>query len=307
MGKHVVVGSGQVGTHLAGKLLTQGRQVTVVTRSGSGPDGAVKVAADVADPVIGRARLIEVTRGADVLYNCVNPRYHRWLTDWPPMAASFLAAAESTGAVLTILGNLYPYGPVDGPLTEDLPLASTSPKAQVRAKMWADALAAHEAGRIRVTEVRGSDYFGPGASDQSYLGDRFLVPLRAGKTIQLLWPADMPHTWTYLPDVADALIVAGADERAWGRPWHVPSAEPLTFRQLGARMAALLDRPAPKLAQLPWPLVRALGLFSPMVGELKHVRYQFTAPYVLDSTAFQRTFGVAPTPIDLALKATLDG
>jgi nucleoside-diphosphate-sugar epimerase len=296
------VGSGQVGTHLATKLLAQGHEVTVVTRSGGGPAGAVRVAADVAD----EAKLTEVTKGADVLYNCVNPKYHRWLTDWPPMAASFLAAAEASGAVYVMLGNLYPYGPVSGPMTEDLPPSSTSPKAQVRARMWADALAAHQAGRIRATEVRGSDYFGPGATDQSYLGERFLGPLKAGKTIQVPWPVDVPHSWTYLPDVADALIVAGRDERAWGRPWHAPTPEPLTFRRMGERMAALLGRPAPRMVQLPWPLVRAAGLFTPMLGELRHVRYQFVAPYVLDSSAFQRTFGVEPTPIEQALKATLD-
>ncbi|MBN6052990.1 NAD-dependent epimerase/dehydratase family protein [Nonomuraea sp. RK-328] len=303
MGKHVVVGSGQVGGQLAAKLVAQGHEVTVVTRSGSGPDGATKVAADVTD----QNRLIEITKGADVLYNCVNPRYHRWLTDWPPMAASFLAAAEATGAVYIMLGNLYAYGPVTGAMTEDLPLASTSPKAQVRARMWADALAAHEAGRVRVTEVRGSDYFGPGSTDQSYLGDRFIAPLRAGKTISLVWPADVTHSWTYLPDVADALIVAGADERAWGRPWHVPTAEPLTFRQIGERMAAVLGRPAPKMSTLPWPLVRAAGLFSPMAGEMRHIRYQFVDPFVLDSSAFQTTFGVRPTPVDEALRATLGG
>lgn len=301
MGKHIVVGSGQVGTHLATKLLARGHDVTVVTRSGRGPDGAVKVAADVAD----QARLTEISKGADVLYNCVNPQYHRWLTDWPPMAASFLAAAEASGAVLTMVGNLYPYGPVTGPMTEDLPLASTTPKVRVRTKMWDDALAAHLAGRIRVTEVRGSDYFGPGATDQSYLGQRFVPALKAGKTITLMAPADIPHSWTYLPDVADALIVAGADERAWGRPWHVPSNAPMTFRQVGERMAALLGRPAPRMRTLPWPLVQAMGLVSPMIRELKHVRYQFVAPYELDSSAFQRTFGVAPTPMDEALKATL--
>ncbi|GAA3140057.1 MULTISPECIES: NAD-dependent epimerase/dehydratase family protein [Nonomuraea] len=302
MGKHVVVGSGQVGTHLARKLLSRGHEVVVVTRSGRGPDGAVKVAADVAD----KARLTELTEGADVLYNCVNPRYDRWPVDWPPMAAAFLAAAEATGAVYVLLGNLYPYGPVTGPMTEDLPLASTDPKFRVRTKMWQDALAAHEAGRIRATEVRASDFFGPGATDQSYLGDRFLKPLRAGRTIPLVWPADVPHTWSYLPDVAEALITAGADERAWGRPWHVPSGEPLTFRQVGERMAALLGRPAPRMFQIPWPVIRAAGPFSYMIGELAHVRYQFTEPFVMDSSAFQRAFGVAPTPIDEALKATLD-
>lgn len=302
MGKHVVVGSGQVGGHLAAKLLARGHEVVVVSRSGRGPEGAVKVAADVSDA----SRLTEITKGADVLYNCVNPRYDRWLIDWPPMAAAFLAAAEATGAVYVMLGNLYPYGPVTGPMTEDLPLASANEKFRVRTTMWQDALAAHEAGRIRATEVRASDYFGPGATDQSYLGDRFLGPLRAGRTIPLLWPADVPHTWSYLPDVAEALIIAGGDERAWGRPWHVPSPEPMTFREIGERMAALLGRPAPRMWQIPWPVTRALGAFSYMLGELRHVRYQFTEPFVMDSSAFQRTFGVAPTPVDQALKATLE-
>ncbi|MEU7897583.1 NAD-dependent epimerase/dehydratase family protein [Nonomuraea sp. NPDC049152] len=301
MGKHIVVGAGQVGPHVVRRLLAQGHEVVVVTRSGSGPEGATKVAADVADA----ARLAEIAKGADAIYNCVNPQYHRWLTDWPPLAASFLAAAEASGAVLVASGNLYGYGPVRGPMTEDLPAASSNPKAQVRAKMWADMRAAHEAGRIRAAEVRGSDYFGPGSTDQSYLGDRFIKPLRAGKTIPLVWPADVPHSWTYLPDVAEALVVAAADERAWGKAWHVPTSEPLTFRQMGDRMAAILGMPAPKLGRLPWPVVRAVGLVSPMLGELRHVRYQFVEPFELDSSAFTATFGVKPTPIEDALRATL--
>ncbi|GAA2649262.1 NAD-dependent epimerase/dehydratase family protein [Nonomuraea recticatena] len=301
MGKHIVVGAGQVGPHVARRLIAQGHEVVVVTRSGSGPEEATRIAADVTD----HARMIEVSKGADAIYNCVNPQYHRWLTDWPPMAASFMAAAEASGAVLVALGNLYPYGPVRGPMTEDLPLASTNPKAQVRAKMWNDMRAAHDAGRIRAVEIRGSDYFGPGTTDQSYLGDRFIVPLKAGKTVPLIWPADIPHSWTYLPDVAEALVVAAGDERAWGRPWHVPTTEPQTFRQLGERMAAILGRPAPKLMQLPWPLMRAIGLFNPMIGELRHTRYQFVAPYELDSSAFTATFGVKPTPLDQALRTTL--
>ena len=301
MGKHIVVGSGQVGPQVARKLLDRGHEVVVVTRSGSGPEGVTKVAADVAD----RAGLAELAKGADAIYNCVNPRYHRWLTDWPPMAASFLGAAQDTGATLVTLAPLYSYGPVDGPMHEGLPLASTTPKCQVRTKMWHDALAAHEAGRIRATEVRGSDYFGPGASDQSFLGDRFVKPLRAGRRIGLISPPDVKHSWTYLPDVAEALVIAGADERAWGRAWHVPTAEPLTFREVGARMAEILELPAPRFAVLPYPVLRLAGLFVPMLGEMRHTRYQFTAPFVLDSTAFQQTFDLAPTPMHQALRTTL--
>ncbi|MER7543685.1 NAD-dependent epimerase/dehydratase family protein [Spirillospora sp. NPDC127506] len=299
MGKHVIVGAGQVGVHLAERLIERGHDVVVVTRSGSGPAGVERVAADVED----RARLTEVAKGADALYNCVNPRYSRWPRDWPPMASSFLGAAEDTGAVLVTLGCLYGYGPVDGPMTEDLPLAATGVKGRVRAKMWQDALAAHEAGRVRATELRASDYYGPRSTDQAYIGEtRFVKPLLAGKRVPYLSDPSVPHAWTYLPDVAEALAIAGTDERAWGRPWHVPTGPAVSTREVAERLCAIAGAPEPRIYEVPRGVFKALGLFSPMMRELRETRYQFDKPYILDSSAFQATFGLAPTPLDDALR-----
>ncbi|WP_067454226.1 NAD-dependent epimerase/dehydratase family protein [Actinomadura macra] len=302
MGMHVIVGAGQVGAHLAERLTTRGHDVIVVSRSGSGPDGTERVAADVAD----RARLVAIARGADAIYNCVNPKLHRWAQDWPPMAASFLGAAEQTGAVLVTLGCLYGYGPVDRPMTEDLPLAATGTKGRVRAKMWQDALAAHQAGRVRATELRGSDYYGPGSSDQAYIGDvRFVKPLLAGERVTYLSDPSVPHAWTYLPDVAEALAIAGTDARAWGRPWHIPTGPAVSTREVAERLCALAGAPAPRIRTLPRPLFTAMGTISPLLRELRETRYQFDNPYVLDSTAFETTFGMAPTPLDTALKSII--
>ncbi|MFG2250163.1 NAD-dependent epimerase/dehydratase family protein [Spirillospora sp. NPDC048823] len=299
MGRHVIVGAGQVGAHLAERLAGGGHDVVVVTRSGSGPEGVRRVAADVAD----RARLTEIAKGADALYNCVNPQYHRWAQDWPPMAASFLGAAEETGAVLVTLSNLYVYGPVDGPMTEDLPLAATGTKGRVRAKMWRDAIAAHRAGRVRVTELRGSDYYGPRSTDQAYIGEtRFVKPLLAGKRVPYFSDPSVPHAWTYLPDVAEALAIAGTDERAWGRAWHVPTGPAVSTLDVAGRLCEVAGAPAPRVYEVPRPVFNALGLVSPMMKELRETRYQFDKPYILDSSAFQSTFGMAPTPMDDALK-----
>jgi nucleoside-diphosphate-sugar epimerase len=299
--KHVILGAGQVGRHLAELLVAQGREVTVVSRSGSGPDGVTKVAANVTD----RERLIEIAEGADVIYNCVNPAYHRWAQDWPPMADTILATAAATGAVLATLGNLYVYGPVDGPLTEDLRLAATGTKGRVRVKMWEDMLAAHRAGRVRVTELRGSDYFGPGAGDQSYLGERFVPAVLAGKRVMFPRDPDLPHAWTYLLDVARALAVAGTDERAWGRAWHIPTGQALSAKKFGARLAALAGAPAPRIGKVPRPLMSAAGLVSPMLRELRETDHQWDRPFALDSSDFEKTFGVSPTPLDDALRAVI--
>jgi nucleoside-diphosphate-sugar epimerase len=301
MGKHVIVGAGQVGHQLATLLAERDHEVVVVTRSGSGPASVTRIAADAAD----RERLTEIANGADALYNCVNPPYHRWPQDWPPIAASLLATAGKTGAALVTLGNLYGYGPVDGPLTEDLPLAATGVKGRVRAAMWADLLAAHQAGRARVTELRGSDYFGPGARDQAYLGERFVPPLLAGKRVMFLSDPNIPHAWTYLPDVARALAVAGTDERAWGRAWHIPTNPAASPLQVARRLCELAGAPAPRIARLPRWIMNAAGLASPFLRELRETRYQFDRPYVLDSSAFETTFELTPTPMDEALEATI--
>jgi len=161
------------------------------------------------------ARLAE---GATVIYNCVNPPYHRWPADWPPIAASLLAASERSGAVLVTLSNLYGYGPGPydeaHPMTEATPLAATGRKGRVRARVWQDALAAHQAGRVRMAEVRGSDFIGPGAA--SALGERIVGRVRRGKGVSVLGRADRPHTWSFTDDVARMLVIAGTDPRAWG-------------------------------------------------------------------------------------------
>ena len=45
---------------------------------------------------------------------------------------------------------------------------------------------------------------------------------------------------------------------------------------------------------------------SPPPRELSEVTYQFDRPFVLDSSAATRTFGLEPTPVDEALRAMLD-
>ena len=302
--RHVVVGAGPVGTAAARLLAEQGARVRVVTRSGSGPDHDLveRVRADAADA----AALREMSVGAAAIYNCANPPYHRWPTDWPPLADSMLRAAEATGAVLATVGNLYPYGPVDGPLIEDLPDAATGSKGRVRAAMWAHARAAHEAGLVRAVEVRASDFVGPHVA-QSHLGDRVIPKILAGKGVRVLGSADQPHSWTYIPDVAQLLVTVATEPRAWGRLCHVPTNLPRTQREAVHDLCRTAGVPPVKVGVVPHAVVRAAGLVVPMMRELEETRYQFVRPFLLDSSAAQRAFGLTPTPWDQVCAATVTG
>jgi nucleoside-diphosphate-sugar epimerase len=301
MGLHVIVGAGPVGRAAARLLCERGERVRMVTRRGDGVDGVERVAADAGDVT----RLRELTAGADAIYNCANPPYHRWTFEWPPIASALLDAAERSGAVLATTSNLYGYGPVSGPMTEQLPLRATGVKGQVRARMWRDALAAHEAGRVRATEVRGSDYVGAGT--RSMFAELVLPRVLAGRPIRVPVDLDAPHTVTYVGDVATLLVTVAADERAWGRPWHVPSAPPPSMRWLAAEVARLAGAPRPRLREAPYPALWLAGVFDPTAREIRELRYQFNAPFVLDSSAATATFGLTPTPVVDALREMLPG
>lgn len=298
MSLQVIIGAGPVGTATARRLAERGERVRIVTRSGGGPEHPAieRVTADATDA----DRLSTLTEGAATLYNCANPPYHRWLTDWPPLASAILTAAERTGGTLVTLSNLYGYGEVAGPITEATPLAASHPKLRIRADMWRAALAAHEAGRIRATEVRASDFI----QANSILAFALGKPLLAGKRAYVPAALDAPHSWTSINDVAATLVTAAGDERAWGRAWHVPTNPPLTVRELATRFTEVADLPAPKLTWIPYPVLWTTGLFSPLVRELRTTRYQFDRPFILDSSAATATFGLKPEPIDDALHET---
>ena len=311
-GSDLIIGAGVMGSRVAEMLTAQGHRVSVVSRHGSGPAGVTHVVADAADAGA-MARLAE---GAAVIYNCVNPPYHRWPADWPPIAASLLAAAERSGAVLVTLSNLYAYGPatrslgVSGydeahPMTEATPLAATGRKGRVRARVWQDALAAHQAGRVRVAEVRASDFVGPGAT--SALGERIVGRVRQGKSVSVLGRVDRPHSWSFTEDVARMLAVAGTDPRAWGHAWHVPSNEPLSQRQAIDDFARAAGVGKVRVGTLPPVLLRGMGLVWPLMRELRETEYQFRDGFVMDSSAAQATFGLKPTPWEEIVAATIRG
>lgn len=302
MSRFLIVGSGTIGTLVAEQIAADGHHGLLVSRSGSGPthSNIDKVAVDAkqSDDI---ARL---ANGRDAIFNCVNPLYHRWPTDWPPIADSLLSAAESSNAVLVTLGNLYPYGKVTTPMSPDNPPAADYEKAKVRAQMWRDAIAAHQAGRIRATEVRASDFIGPRA--ESHLGERVVPRILAGKRCQVLGATNQLHSWTYVEDVARTLISCAQNQIAWGRVWHVPSNPPRTVQEAINDLADAAGVARVKVSAIPTAILRIMEIFSPLVRELPKTMYQFTAPFIIDDSATRAELGCQPTPWNEVLSRTID-
>ena len=299
---HVVAGLGAVGRAVVAELAARGLPVRAVARhrASAMPAGVDVVEADVADPASARRALA----GATVVYHAASAPYGRWPALLPPLMAGVIEGAAATGARVVYADNLYVYGPVAGPLTEDLPYGATGPNGRVRAALAEELMTAHETGRVRATIGRASDYYGPWGR-QSTAGERLFLPARAGKPAQVLGDPDEPHTFTYLADFARALVTLGTDERAFGEIWHVPSAETLTTRQFVTLVYEEAGHPA-RLRVLPPTLLAGLALVSPMLRAVREQQYQRLAPWVVDHSKFERAFGTRVTPHRVAIRATLD-
>jgi nucleoside-diphosphate-sugar epimerase len=211
MTEHVILGAGSIGTGIARRLTARGEAVRMITRSGSGPEHPLveRAAADASDA----SRLIELTRGAEVIYHAANPpSYTQWERMLPPIQTAVIAAAEAADAVLALTGSLYAYGPQPGGrMDERTPLTATGHKGRLRRRMWEQALAAD----IRAVEVRGSDYVG---RDAVGLYALVIAPaFEKGRPAVIPGRLDMPHTFTS-PGVGAGVA------RALGPRHHDPGA-----------------------------------------------------------------------------------
>lgn len=299
---HVIFGSGPVGLAVMSELNQQGKSVRVVNRSGkaAAPAGVETIACDVSDGAAAQ----QAAKGATVVYNCTNPPYTQWPELFPKLQAGVLEAAKAAGAKLVSMENLYMYGPTGGkPLTEDLPYSSTTRKGRTRAAMAQDLLKAHQRGDVRVSIGRASDFFGPHALN-SAAGERVFRAALTGKAAQFIGKLDMPHTYSFTNDIGRALVILGQDERALGKAWHLPNAPTLTTRQFITMIYAEVGQP-PRISVMPKLLMKGLGLFMPVLRELDEMLYEFEEPFIVDSSAFERTFAMRATPLEPAIRETV--
>ena len=299
--KHVIVGSGPVGSGVAKLLVNMGIGVTVVTRRGSNLRHPLIVNAigDASDNDF----LTSIALGSSVIYNCANPAYHRWRTDWPPIHESLMIAAEKSGAVLVMTDNFYSFdSKTVMPMRENTPMNSLGAKGLVIATMSRDLLEAHKCGRIRATLARASDFFGPNVYISQFGEQRIRAILESGRVL-VLGDLDMAHSLSYIPDVAQTLVTIANNENAWGKTWHVPNAPAVTQREAINLLAKFFDRTV-QLAETKKLNVYLKSFAHRHERELLEILWQWEQPFYTDCSITESTFGIKPTPLEEALEAT---
>lgn len=302
---HIVLGTGAIGRAVAEELIQRGESVRMVNHSGK-MDEAPAEAEVVASNLYDQAKVKEVTRGAKVVYQCAQPNYSEWNEKFPPLQKSIIDGLTGSGSKLVLVENLYMYGEVNGKaITEDMPHNAHTRKGKTRSEMSKAAFAAHKEGKLRVTAGRGSDFFGAWGLPTAAMGERTFYPLLHGKAANLVGNIDLPHTHTYIPDFAEALVILGERSEADGYAWHVPNDNPsITQREMVEMIAAEMNV-QPKMSAMGRTMMWIGGLFIPEAKEMVEMMYEFEQPFIVDSSRFENTFGVKATPMKDAIRETV--
>jgi nucleoside-diphosphate-sugar epimerase len=293
---------GAVGTHLARALKEYTANIRLVSRNPVQVNPSDElVAADLLDP----AELKKAVAGSSVVYVTVGfpYRYRIWKDSWPMFTRNLLDACREHKCKLVFFDNIYMYDPdyLNG-MTEDTPINPPSKKGKVRAGIHEMIMKEVLEGRIEALIARSADFYGPGIKNASMLTETVLDPLSKGKKANWMGSLKFKHSFTYTPDAGKATALLGNTPSAYGQVWHMPTAEdPPTGREWIDAIARKMGVKARSQAATR-PVVRILGLFSPIMRELVEMMYQYERDYVFNSDKFEKHFSMKATPYTEGIK-----
>ncbi len=298
-----ILGAGGVISNEVVKLLAAAKQPfrLVARKPVSAPGAAETVSADLAD----QEQTVRAVAGASMVYLLAGLKYDHqlWAEMWPRIMGNVIEACKRADAKLIFFDNVYMYGRVSGAMTEQTPFNPCSKKGEVRAKIATSLVAAWKAGALTAMIARAADFYGPATPNGL---PNVLVFEPFSKNQKASWMANdsVAHSYTYTADAARSLVMLAESESAWNQTWHVPTTpNPPTGKEF-VGMAAKEFGVAPRYRVLSRPMVRVIGWFNPLVGEVYEMLYQNDAPYLFDSTKFARAFGFSGTPYAEGIRAT---
>jgi nucleoside-diphosphate-sugar epimerase len=284
---------GPIGNELA-KILAAGNQpFRLVSRNPTPAAGAEVLAADLAD----REQCFRAVAGSGVVHLLVGLKYDLgvWRELWPRIMANTIEACKRARANLIFFDNVYMYGKVAGPMTEETPYAPCSKKGEIRARIATTLMDEVKAGNLNATIARSADFYGP-RTQNGVPNVLVFEPFAKGSKASWLVNAAVPHSLTFTPDAARGLALLAGREPAWNQVWHLPTApDPPTGKEFIA-MSAKEFGVAPEYRVMNRPALWVAGWFNPLVRESYEMLYQSDAPYLFDSAKFTREFGFAGTP-----------
>jgi nucleoside-diphosphate-sugar epimerase len=284
-----ILGSGGIiANHIAKSLPSYTSKVRLISRN---PKAVVGNEELVSADLTSAEQVMKAVKGSEVVYLTAGLQYDIkvWQEQWPVLMQNVINACKENNAKLVFFDNVYMYGKVIGPMTENSPFNPCSRKGEVRAKIATMILDEVAKGTLTALIARSADFYGP-ETYNSFLNVMAFENLKKGKSAQLMISKNLKHTFTYTPDAGKATALLGNTASAFNQTWHLPTdANALTGQQIVEIAAKELNTKA-KIMVLPKIMIQLAGLFNPIIKESVEMLYQYDSEYIFDSGKFDKAF-----------------
>lgn len=302
---HTILGAnGTIARELVPILLKNKESIRLVSRHPQPIDGAETCKADV----LNYEQLNQALAGSTIVYMVIGIQYdHKvWQRDWPVIMNHVIKSSQANGFKLIFFDDVYMYGKVNGMMTEETPYNPCSKKGKVRAKIAQTLLKEMKANTLEASIARAVDFYGPGIKEKSATGTLVFNNMAKGKTAQWFINANVPRSYNYVPDAAQALYILAKHPESFGQVWHLPSVQPpLTGREF-IQLASQYMHTSAKVHVLPKWLLKVIGWFNHFMREAYEMNYQDEFPFRFSSEKFEKTFNFTPTPYEKGIQKTAD-
>lgn len=300
----ILGGGGAIGTPLAKELKAYTENIRIAGRN---PKKINPTDEPFTVDLTDRAKTREAVMNSEVVYLVAGLKYTTkvWREQWPGVFDNVIEACKAEGAKLVFFDNVYPYGKVNGPMTEETPFNPCSKKGDIRAKLDLKLIEEYKRGNLEGVIVRGADFYGPGVGS-SVFNMLVIGNLMKGKKANWLNNPKAIHTFTYTPDAAKATALIGNTPSAFNQVWHAPADDyPITGEEM-VRIAAEILGVEPKIQVLNNTMLWMAGLFQPTIMSLIEMTYQTKYDYVFNSDKFKKAFNFTPTTYREGIKACIE-
>ena len=284
-----ILGSGGIiANHIAKSLPVYTNSVRLVSRNPKAVAGKEEL---VSADLTSAEQVMKAVKGSKVVYLTAGLTYNIkvWQEQWPKLMQNVINACNENSAKLVFFDNVYMYGKVVGPMTEETPFNPCSLKGEVRAKIASMILDEVKKGELTALIARSADFYGP-ETFNSFMQMMVFENMKKGKSAQLMISKNLKHSFTYTPDAGKATALPGNTTSAYNQTWHLPTDKNLLTGQQIVEIAAKSLNTKPKITVLPKLMIQMAGLFNPLIKESIEMLYQFDSDYIFNSDKFDEAF-----------------
>lgn len=299
-----ILGStGSIGTELAKALPSYTSDIRLVSRSPKAIMGGESL---VSANLLNAQEADIAIAGSEIVYLTVGLPYHTdvWQRDWPILMQNVIDACKKYGSRLVFFDNVYPYGIVDGWMTEDSPIRPASVKGEARAKVDRMVMEAVEKGEIEAILARAADFYG--ITPMAYLHLMVFENLTKGKKAQYLVGPQYKHSFTHIKDAAIGSAILGNTPEAFNQTWHLPTDMNVLTGKEWVELVAEETGAKPNFMTIPKWMMKVLGFFNKDLSGMVEMLYQNERDYLFSCEKFNAAFDYRAMTAREGVKYTLE-